>query len=114
MEELEAVNSEEENVAKKAKPATMPDKIQNKINLPAKPKPERCNICRQFSDNITIYNGHPNNSIEEYIALTDDKLSLFTGDESHVMEQDNRPTHKVLSNLRLLFHRLVEKQFIYC
>ncbi|XP_044757853.1 DNA (cytosine-5)-methyltransferase PliMCI-like [Coccinella septempunctata] len=85
----------EENIAKKAKPSKNEIVIEkpSKVALPPKVKPERCSICRQFSDDITLYNGHPNNSVEEYIALTNDKLSLFTGEESH--EQDCRPTHKV-------------------
>lgn len=39
--------------------------------------------------------GHPNNAVEEFVALTDPKLSLFTGNESDVSVDDQRPTNKI-------------------
>ncbi|XP_045468881.1 DNA (cytosine-5)-methyltransferase 1-like isoform X2 [Harmonia axyridis] len=96
MKDCEVKMCENENVAKKVKSnEEVCDEVTNRVVLPPKSKPERCIICRQFKDNITLYNGHPNNSVEEYIALTDEKLSIFTGEESNVNEQDCRPTHKV-------------------
>ncbi|XP_044758419.1 DNA (cytosine-5)-methyltransferase 1-like isoform X2 [Coccinella septempunctata] len=97
MADSEEINLEEQNVAKKVKHSNgeIMDKNPCKVTLPPKVKPERCTICRQFIDDTPLYNGHPNNSVEEYIALTDDQLSLFTGEESYVNEQDCRPTHKV-------------------
>lgn len=90
-------NCVQENIAKKIKSsnARITSEIPNTVTLPAKAKLERCTICRQFSDSFTLYNGHPNNSVEEYIALTDEKLSLFSGEEPYMSEQDCRPTHKV-------------------
>ncbi|KAK9884556.1 hypothetical protein WA026_007398 [Henosepilachna vigintioctopunctata] len=87
----------DESETKRTKPSNFSTKdvVHNRLELPSKPKQDRCNICRQFIDTITIYNGHPNNSSEEYIALTHENLSLFTGDELDVNEQDNRPTHKI-------------------
>lgn len=61
----------------------------------ANSKSERCIICRQYIEEVAFYNGHPNNAVEEYIALTDEKLSLFTGDEVCINQHDERPTHKV-------------------
>lgn len=59
------------------------------------PNTERCIICRQYLTEVSLYNGHPNNSVDEYVALTDEKLMLFTGDESNIDDLDTRPTHKV-------------------
>lgn len=61
----------------------------------SKVKAERCVICRQYLDELLFYNGHPNNSVEEFVALTDEKLTLFTGEENDVNEQDERPTNRV-------------------
>lgn len=66
-------------------------------------KPERCQICRQYVSEVLSYNGHPNNSVDEYVALTDEKLMLFTGDETHINKQDERPIHKVCSLPKLSF-----------
>ncbi|CAG9828260.1 unnamed protein product [Diabrotica balteata] len=59
-------------------------------------KPDRCNLCKQFSDSVYFYSGHPNNSNEEFIALTDPKLSVFTGNEEIYNEED-APTHQLTS-----------------
>lgn len=59
-------------------------------------KPERCPICRQYVTEVTFYNGHPNNAVEECVALTDEKLMLFTGEENEISDLDLRPTHKVI------------------
>ena len=57
----------------------------------------RCEICRQHlnSPDLLLYPGHPDGALEEFIALTDPKLSLFTGDEDFVHELDERPQQKV-------------------
>ncbi|KAF2360331.1 S-adenosyl-L-methionine-dependent methyltransferase [Trinorchestia longiramus] len=59
--------------------------------VPAGSRP-RCPICRQFLDqeSLAMYEGHPQDATEEFIALTDPKLSLFMGDEF-----DERPQHKL-------------------
>lgn len=67
---------------------------KNKINF-TKVKTERCIRCKQFLDSVLIYNGHPNNSNEEFIALTNEKLSLYTGKEETFEETSELPTHKV-------------------
>lgn len=63
----------------------------------AKGVPSKCQICRQILDDpdLRLYDGHPNDSVEEYVALTDPKLSLFTGDEDTIHEDDHRPQNKV-------------------
>lgn len=42
---------------------------------------EQCNICGQFLNNsdIIYYQGHPQDAVEEYIALTNEKLVLSAG-----------------------------------
>lgn len=83
-EEVENVKDEAENV-----------KSHVCIVPAVKPKSERCIICRQYIEEVSFYIGHPTNAVEEYIALTDEKLSLFTGDEDCSNQHDDRPTHKV-------------------
>ncbi|XP_072949109.1 DNA (cytosine-5)-methyltransferase PliMCI-like [Epargyreus clarus] len=55
-----------------------------------KPNPiEKCDTCGQFLNNsdIIFYQGHPQDAIEEFIALTNDKLILSAGDEGDIMER---------------------------
>lgn len=42
---------------------------------------EKCPICGQFLNNsdIIYYQGHPQNAVEEFIALTNEKLVLASG-----------------------------------
>lgn len=61
-------------------------------------KTERCSICKQYLDEVYFYNGHPNNAVDESVALTDDKLMLFTGDEEMIEQHDTRPINKVINN----------------
>lgn len=57
----------------------------------------RCEVCRQHltDPDLRLYPGHPEGAAEEFIALTDPKLSLFTGEEEFVHEYDERPQHKI-------------------
>ncbi|XP_017781710.1 PREDICTED: DNA (cytosine-5)-methyltransferase PliMCI-like [Nicrophorus vespilloides] len=86
----------EESVSKKPRieNETRSTKIE-KIDLPTKPKSEKCVNCMQFIDEVVLYEGHPNNSVEEYVALTNEKLLLFTGNETHMDQHDERPTNKI-------------------
>ncbi|PBC25685.1 DNA (cytosine-5)-methyltransferase PliMCI [Apis cerana cerana] len=58
---------------------------------------QKCEYCCQklTSIDIKIYPGHPNNAVEEMIALTDPRLSLFTGEEIVIHESDERPQNKI-------------------
>nr|QJS39016.1 DNA methyltransferase 1 [Mythimna separata] len=53
------------------------------------PDNEKCNICGQFLNNsdIIYYQGHPQDAVEEYIALTNEKLVLASGDDGDIMER---------------------------
>nr|XP_023026505.1 DNA (cytosine-5)-methyltransferase 1-like [Leptinotarsa decemlineata] len=92
----EVMDNADEQVAKKIKtePTENIKEIGETIVRP-KVKSERCTQCKQFMDNVLLYSGHPNHSNEEFIALTDEKLSLFTGTEESIAEADEIPTHKI-------------------
>lgn len=107
----ENTNETEENIAKKLKTEDSEVTKSEIVLKPVEPKPERCLICRQYSNELLVYNGHPNNSVEEYIALTDEKLQLFTGDEANVHEHDTRPTHKVSSTAYIFGNSGLPKVF---
>lgn len=86
---------EEENVRKKLRSCNDPVPVKEEIVRKTEEiKQERCKICRQYIDELLIYNGHPNNAVDEFIALTDEKLMLFNGDEE-IDKQDERPTNKI-------------------
>lgn len=94
------IENAECNSAKKIKTEAISNitniKEEIKIDSPVpKLKSEKCIRCKQFLDSVPLYNGHPNNSNEEFIALTDEKLSLYTGKEENINENDEFPTHKV-------------------
>ncbi|XP_043275334.1 DNA (cytosine-5)-methyltransferase PliMCI-like isoform X4 [Venturia canescens] len=57
----------------------------------------RCQICRQklAENEIQLYPGHPNGAMEEFVSLTDPRLSLFTGNEEAIFESDERPQNKL-------------------
>ncbi|CAH2980940.1 unnamed protein product [Chilo suppressalis] len=50
---------------------------------------EKCDICGQFLNNsdIIFYQGHPQDALEEFIALTNEKLVLASGDDGDIMER---------------------------
>lgn len=58
---------------------------------------DRCLICLQYltNPNILLHNGHPKSAVEETIALTDPKLSLFTGEENEIDTLDQVPRNKI-------------------
>lgn len=95
------VEIDEESVQKKLRSshAIVPQKEEIFIKT-LDIKQERCNICRQYTDEALIYNGHPNNAVDEFIALTDEKLMLFNGNEE-IDKYDERPTNKVCLNCYL-------------
>lgn len=61
--------------------------IKNSNNII--PDTEKCNICGQFLNNsdLIYYQGHPQDAVEEYIALTNDKLVLSSGEDGDIMER---------------------------
>ncbi|KAI5644354.1 c-5 cytosine-specific DNA methylase domain-containing protein [Phthorimaea operculella] len=53
------------------------------------PNNETCDICGQFlnDSDLIYYQGHPQDAVEEFIALTNEKLVLSAGDEGDIMER---------------------------
>lgn len=53
-----------------------------KLNQQAPPDTEKCIICGQYLNNsdILYFQGHPQNAVEEFIALTNEKLVLSSGE----------------------------------
>ncbi|CAH2048544.1 unnamed protein product, partial [Iphiclides podalirius] len=75
------------------------------------PDNEKCEICGQFLNNsdIIYYQGHPQNAVEEFIALTNEKLLLASGDDGDIMErpQTNITASVYLTNM-VTFAQLTE------
>ncbi|XP_033200860.1 DNA (cytosine-5)-methyltransferase PliMCI [Bombus vancouverensis nearcticus] len=93
-------SDEAENILKKIKTENNDTtNIEESKILPQKPVNvyQKCDYCCQklTSMDIKIYPGHPNGAVEEMIALTDPRLSLFTGEEAMVHESDERPQNKL-------------------
>ncbi|XP_071444299.1 DNA (cytosine-5)-methyltransferase 1-like [Hetaerina americana] len=67
--------------------------------MPMKEPPPKCTMCKQtLKDNpdLVFYGGHPNNAVDEEVALVDPRLSLFTGDEvGDIDAADERPQNKI-------------------
>lgn len=76
-EKLCKVNCNEINVNKSSKHEDVIIKQTNNNT----PDLEKCDICGQFLNNsdILFYQGHPQDAIEEFIALTNEKLVLASG-----------------------------------
>lgn len=55
--------------------------VSNNKTISVEANMERCDTCRQFINNsdIIYYQGHPQDAVEEFIALTNEKLVLASG-----------------------------------
>lgn len=94
----DSVEEEPVSVSKRFKTKNSASLTNNTIKLAfSKIKNERCSVCKQGLDSLLLYNGHPNNSSEEFVALTDEKLSVFTGKEEEFNDQDDFPIHQVFA-----------------
>lgn len=98
-------SSNEEPVAKRLKlDSKYEETIKEKKSVKKKSnahsgKVDSCSICLQrLSDtDLQLYQGHPSEAVEEFIALTDAKLNLFTGEEKKLDEADSFPLNKITS-----------------
>lgn len=93
-------DDKEESTAKKSRTSEVLPSLKEEITLNSTNTQEvinneRCGICKQYMDSVLLYNGHPNDSVDEYIALTDERLMLFTGKETEIHEDDEFPANKV-------------------
>ncbi|KAK3733077.1 hypothetical protein QZH41_008420, partial [Actinostola sp. cb2023] len=59
--------------------------------------PPRCDECRQLLSNseLRMFSGDSEDAVEEFVALVDPRLSLFTGDEEQFDSYDDKPQHKL-------------------
>lgn len=98
-EQQESNDESENNTLKKTKTENYIANVEESKTLLQKPinVHQKCEYCCQklTSTDIKIYPGHPNGAEEELIALTNPKLSLFTGEEAMVHEGDERPQNKI-------------------
>ncbi|OAD61349.1 DNA (cytosine-5)-methyltransferase PliMCI [Eufriesea mexicana] len=99
-EQLDLSDESESNIVKKTKTESndMIDTEESKILYQKSVNVhQKCEYCCQklASIDIKLYPGHPNGAVEEMIALTDPRLSLFTGEEVMVHESDERPQNKI-------------------
>lgn len=69
------------NSNESGKELTKPVTDINKNNTTQSVDTEQCDICGQYLNNsdIIYYQGHPQNAVEEFIALTNEKLLLASG-----------------------------------
>nr|Q27746.1 RecName: Full=DNA (cytosine-5)-methyltransferase PliMCI; AltName: Full=DNA methyltransferase PliMCI; Short=DNA MTase PliMCI; Short=M.PliMCI; AltName: Full=Dnmt1; AltName: Full=MCMT [Paracentrotus lividus]CAA90563.1 DNA (cytosine-5-)-methyltransferase [Paracentrotus lividus] len=91
---------EEEEEKAKVEPMSPSRDLRHKANhetAESKQPPLRCKECRQLLDDpdLKIFPGDPEDAREEYITLTDPRLSLLTGDEGDAMSYDERLQHKI-------------------
>lgn len=65
---------------------------EKKIQPPAK-----CKECKQLltSPDLRLFPGDSDDAVEEFVALTDPRLSLFSGDEEQFDSYNDRPQHKI-------------------
>ena len=86
-------------LSKRAKLETPPEPKSKLKN--AKPRGRRkeckCDICFQsfYDKDLKMYGGHPNNAVDEYMALISEELTLFDGCEDDVNQSDLRATNKI-------------------
>ncbi|XP_067140282.1 DNA (cytosine-5)-methyltransferase 1-like [Centruroides vittatus] len=92
-------NEETEFQNKKQKITNNENEIVSKKIIENKQPPIKCKDCRQLLDDpdLKMFSGDPENAVEEFIMLTDPKLSIFTGNEaeSNLDDISERPQHKV-------------------
>ena len=98
-QEQQDSDDESENTLKKTKTEEYNATVEEPKIVCQRPAnvQQKCEYCLQklTSADLKIYPGHPNGAVEELIALTDPKLSLFTGEEANVYEGDERPQNKI-------------------
>ncbi|XP_070183335.1 DNA (cytosine-5)-methyltransferase PliMCI-like [Littorina saxatilis] len=68
-----------------------------KVSLPPPKVQARCSECKQVLEDpeLKFFQGDSNEAVEEFIALVDPKLQLFTGEEEMTESYDDRPQHKL-------------------
>lgn len=105
-EELDKKIKKEENINADDNETDSKLVAKNVTEVKSRIRSERCHICKQFLDSqdLIIYNGHPNGAVEESVALIDPKLMLFTGEETKINDHDLMPHNKVSLHLLALVY----------
>ncbi|XP_014661569.1 PREDICTED: DNA (cytosine-5)-methyltransferase 1-like [Priapulus caudatus] len=112
--EAEGGEEKNENIEKRVKPVDAEIIEEKEVKIPkngemqnsstepflkpeTKSLPQKCKQCRQLLDDpdLNLFTGDPDDAVEEFVALTDERLSLFTGNEETISEYDERPQHKL-------------------
>ncbi|XP_067015919.1 DNA (cytosine-5)-methyltransferase 1-like [Acropora muricata] len=59
--------------------------------------PAKCKECKQLlnSPDLSLFPGDSNDAVEEFVALTDPRLSLFSGEEEQCDSYSDTPQHKI-------------------
>ncbi|KAJ7334456.1 DNA (cytosine-5)-methyltransferase 1 [Desmophyllum pertusum] len=59
--------------------------------------PAKCKECKQLLDSpdLRLFLGSSDDAVEEFVALTDPRLSLFSGEEEQFDSYNDRPQHKI-------------------
>ncbi|CAH3033865.1 unnamed protein product [Pocillopora meandrina] len=59
--------------------------------------PVKCKECKQLLDSpdLRLFLGDCDDAVEEFVALTDPRLSLFSGEEEQFDSYNDRPQHKI-------------------
>jgi len=59
--------------------------------------PAKCKECKQLLDSpdLRLFLGDSDDAVEEFVALTDPRLSLFSGEEEQFDSYNDRPQHKI-------------------
>ena len=63
-----------------------------------KPKllPSKCKECKQLIEDVVLFPGDAESAQEEFVALTNESLAEFTGNE-----ETGRPQHKITGKLTI-------------
>ncbi|XP_052224566.1 DNA (cytosine-5)-methyltransferase 1-like isoform X2 [Dreissena polymorpha] len=86
------IEEEEEENKREMRP-----KSEDSTSASVQKIPTKCQQCKQLLNDpdLRTFAGPPEDAVEEYVALTDPKLSLFTGEEDNIDSYDERPQHKL-------------------
>ena len=89
VEKRKSSEKEEEQAGKRVKEGEKegPELREKVVVATEKPKIERCTTCRQLVEQTLPYLGHPDAAVEEFIAITDRRLSLFEDGENQIHER---------------------------
>ena len=88
VEKRKSSEKEEEQAGKRVKEDERegPELREKVVVATEKPKIERCATCRQLVEQTLPYLGHPHSAVEEFVGITDKRLSLFEDGENQILK----------------------------